>query len=138
VANTLQQAGLIRYRRGHIRVLNLDGLRENACECYETVRALSDRLIGPPLRVDRSHSSIAVCVRRRTRRRSWVVKSIPQDAGPTGPRRFERRDAVRDLLREHGRPTDLKSALRQSAGARSTAIHKLPPQRNANGAMWID
>jgi hypothetical protein len=54
VANTLQQAGLVRYCRGHIRVRNLDGLRENACECYETVRALSDRLIGP-----------------------WVVKSIP-------------------------------------------------------------
>ena len=51
VANTLQQAGLIRYRRGHIRVLNLDGLRESACECYETVRSLSDRLIGPQNRL---------------------------------------------------------------------------------------
>jgi CRP-like cAMP-binding protein len=48
VAGTLQQAGLIRYRRGHIRVLNLDGLRESACECYETVKALSERLLGPP------------------------------------------------------------------------------------------
>ena len=46
VANTLQQAGFIRYRRGHIRVLNLDGLRESTCECYETVRSLSDGLIG--------------------------------------------------------------------------------------------
>jgi CRP-like cAMP-binding protein len=46
VANTLQQAGFIKYRRGHIRVLSLDGLRESACECYETVRSLSDRLIG--------------------------------------------------------------------------------------------
>jgi Mn-dependent DtxR family transcriptional regulator len=36
-ANTLQKAGLIKYKRGHIRVLNLDGLREAACECYETV-----------------------------------------------------------------------------------------------------
>jgi CRP-like cAMP-binding protein len=51
VANTLQQAGFIRYRRGHIRVLNLDGLRESACECYETVRSLSDRLIGSPPRI---------------------------------------------------------------------------------------
>jgi CRP-like cAMP-binding protein len=50
VANTLQQAGFIRYRRGHIRVLNLDGLRESACECYETVRTLSDRLIGLPVK----------------------------------------------------------------------------------------
>ena len=50
VANTLQQAGLIKYKRGHIRVLDLEGLRESACECYETVRLLSDKLIGPPLR----------------------------------------------------------------------------------------
>jgi CRP-like cAMP-binding protein len=47
VANTLQQAGLIKYKRGHIRVLDLDGLRDSACECYGTVKALSDRLIGP-------------------------------------------------------------------------------------------
>jgi CRP-like cAMP-binding protein len=48
VANTLQQAGLIKYKRGHIRVLDLDGLRESACECYWTVKSLSDRLIGDP------------------------------------------------------------------------------------------
>jgi CRP-like cAMP-binding protein len=47
VANTLQQAGLIKYKRGHIRLLDLDGLQESACECYGTVKALSDRLIGP-------------------------------------------------------------------------------------------
>jgi CRP-like cAMP-binding protein len=46
VANTLQQAGFIRYRRGHIRILNLEGLRETACECYATVRDQSDRLLG--------------------------------------------------------------------------------------------
>jgi CRP-like cAMP-binding protein len=45
-ANNLQKAGLIRYKRGHIRVLNLEGLREAACECYETVSSLSRRLIG--------------------------------------------------------------------------------------------
>jgi CRP-like cAMP-binding protein len=47
VANTLQRAGLIKYSRGRIGVLDLEGLRENACECYETVKAISDRLIGP-------------------------------------------------------------------------------------------
>jgi CRP-like cAMP-binding protein len=45
VANTLQQAGLIKYRRGHIRVLDVEGLREAACECYETVRVHADRLL---------------------------------------------------------------------------------------------
>ena len=44
-------------------------------------------------------------------------------------------EAFRDLLRKHGRPTDLRSALRQSAGV-GAAIHKLPakpppPKRNA-------
>ncbi len=47
VANTLQQAGLVKYKRGHIRVLDLEGLRDSACECYGTVKALSDQLIGP-------------------------------------------------------------------------------------------
>ncbi len=37
-------------------------------------------------------------------------------------------EAFRDLLRKHGRPTDLKSALRQSAGEGAT-IHKLPSAR---------
>jgi CRP-like cAMP-binding protein len=46
VANTLQQAGLIKYKRGHIRILNLEGMRESACECYTAVKSASDRLIG--------------------------------------------------------------------------------------------
>jgi hypothetical protein len=37
-------------------------------------------------------------------------------------------EAFRDLLRKHGRPTDLKSALRQSAGAKAD-IHRLPKKR---------
>jgi hypothetical protein len=34
-------------------------------------------------------------------------------------------EAFRDLLRKHNRPLDLKSALRQSAGA-GASIHRLP------------
>jgi predicted DNA-binding ribbon-helix-helix protein len=37
-------------------------------------------------------------------------------------------EAFCDLLRKHGRPTDLKSALRQSAGEGAT-VHKLPAGR---------
>ena len=48
VANTLQQAGLIKYRRGHIRVLDVEGLRDAACECYDTVRSHADRLLKAP------------------------------------------------------------------------------------------
>jgi CRP-like cAMP-binding protein len=46
VANTLQQAGFIRYRRGHIRILNVEGLRETACECYESVKTQANRLLN--------------------------------------------------------------------------------------------
>jgi len=46
VAHTLQKAGLITYRRGRIRVVDTDGLREAACECYETLKSHYDRLIG--------------------------------------------------------------------------------------------
>jgi len=37
-------------------------------------------------------------------------------------------EAFRDLLRKHGRPVDLKSALRQSAG-KSASIHKFPTKK---------
>ena len=45
VANTLQQAGFVRYRRGHIRILDLEGLQNTACECYQTVKSQAERLL---------------------------------------------------------------------------------------------
>ena len=45
VAGTLQRAGLINYRHGHILIKNVQGLRETSCECYETVSMQSDRLL---------------------------------------------------------------------------------------------
>jgi CRP-like cAMP-binding protein len=46
VAHTLQQAGLIRYTRGRIEILNLEGLQDASCECYGTVKAHYDRLLN--------------------------------------------------------------------------------------------
>jgi CRP-like cAMP-binding protein len=46
VANTLQNAGLIRYSRGRIEITDLDGLREASCECYGRLAAHRDRLLG--------------------------------------------------------------------------------------------
>lgn len=43
-ATMLQVAGLIRYVRGHITVLNREGLEEFACECYAVVKKEFDRL----------------------------------------------------------------------------------------------
>ena len=47
VANTLQQANLIHYSRGHIEITDPNGLRKTACECYATVKAQYDRLLRP-------------------------------------------------------------------------------------------
>jgi CRP-like cAMP-binding protein len=47
VANTLQQANLIHYSRGHIEITDVDGLRKIACECYATVKAQYERLLLP-------------------------------------------------------------------------------------------
>ena len=41
----LQQAGLIRYARGHISVLDRDGLEKRTCECYAVVKKEYDRLL---------------------------------------------------------------------------------------------
>jgi CRP-like cAMP-binding protein len=45
IAGTLQQAGLIHYRRGVLRVLNRDGLEAASCECYETLKDLYRRIM---------------------------------------------------------------------------------------------
>jgi len=45
IAGRLQEAGLIRYRRGHIAVLDRAGLEAQACECYAIVRREYDRLV---------------------------------------------------------------------------------------------
>lgn len=46
VAGAFQQAGLIRYSRGHLAVLNRTGLEDAACECYGVVRKQFDRALG--------------------------------------------------------------------------------------------
>src|ERR1700722_2094102 len=45
----LQQAGLIRYARGHITVLDRAGLERRTCECYQVVRREYERLLPPTL-----------------------------------------------------------------------------------------
>jgi CRP-like cAMP-binding protein len=49
----LQQAGLIRYARGHISVLDRNGLQKRSCECYAVVKKEYDRLLpGKPAASD--------------------------------------------------------------------------------------
>jgi Mn-dependent DtxR family transcriptional regulator len=44
-AGTLQDAGLIRHRRGQITVLDRPGLEARVCECYQVVKTEFDRLL---------------------------------------------------------------------------------------------
>jgi CRP-like cAMP-binding protein len=45
----LQQAELIRYARGHITVLDRNGLEKRSCECYAVVKKEYDRLLPSKL-----------------------------------------------------------------------------------------
>lgn len=45
-AGKLQQAGFIRYRRGHIAVLDRTGLETRTCECYAVVKKELHRLLS--------------------------------------------------------------------------------------------
>lgn len=45
-AGNLQNGGYIRYRRGHIAVLDRAGLETNACECYGVVKKELKRLLN--------------------------------------------------------------------------------------------
>jgi CRP-like cAMP-binding protein len=50
-AMKLQKAGLIRYARGHITVLERHGLEKRTCECYAVVKNEYDRLLPAELAV---------------------------------------------------------------------------------------
>lgn len=48
-AQKLQRAGMIRYRRGHIEVLDRRRLEQYTCECYEVARKEYHRLLPMPM-----------------------------------------------------------------------------------------
>lgn len=45
-AGGLQRDGLIRYRRGHVTILDRRGLQKGSCECYRISKTEFDRLLG--------------------------------------------------------------------------------------------
>ncbi|MFZ2170010.1 MAG: Crp/Fnr family transcriptional regulator [Methylococcaceae bacterium] len=65
-AGRLQKAGLIDYHRGHITVLDRQGLETQVCECYQVVKTEFDRLIPaqrndsltPAVRTVHTHESL--------------------------------------------------------------------------------
>jgi CRP-like cAMP-binding protein len=50
-AGKLQSVGVIQYSHGHITVLDRPALEARACECYQMVKAESDRLLPSGLRM---------------------------------------------------------------------------------------
>jgi hypothetical protein len=38
---------MIRYKRGHIRLLDIPALQQTACECYQTVKSNYETLMQP-------------------------------------------------------------------------------------------
>jgi len=62
VMGSLQKAGLIRYRRGHVTILDHDALQQRSCECYDMSKAEFDRLLGDTAvapRTDKTHRLIS-------------------------------------------------------------------------------
>ncbi|MEP6933501.1 MAG: Crp/Fnr family transcriptional regulator [Nitrospirota bacterium] len=56
-AGDLQKAGLIQYRRGHIKILDRAKLEMRVCECYAVVKKESDRLL--PYQITRVAPSVS-------------------------------------------------------------------------------
>ena len=46
VAGTLQKAGFIQYKRGNIRLLDVEQLLEGSCECHATVKRHYERMLA--------------------------------------------------------------------------------------------
>ncbi len=62
VMGGLQKAGVVRYRRGQVTILDADALRQRTCECYDISRLEFDRLLGDtPLapRADKKHRLVS-------------------------------------------------------------------------------
>ena len=51
----LQRAGLIRYSRGRIAVLDRQGLEDASCECYRAIKAEYDRLLPAKAAAQSAH-----------------------------------------------------------------------------------
>jgi CRP-like cAMP-binding protein len=46
VAHILQGRGIIKYNRGKIEIIDLEALKHASCECYQTVKFQSERLLN--------------------------------------------------------------------------------------------
>jgi CRP-like cAMP-binding protein len=49
IAGRLQEMGLIKYRRGHVTVVDIEKVRAASCECYGAVNMHYERIFGLPV-----------------------------------------------------------------------------------------
>ena len=56
-AGILQAAGLIRYHRGRLTIVDREGLEEVACECYAAIKSELDSALSAPISVNGHNSS---------------------------------------------------------------------------------
>ena len=62
VMGELQKAGLVRYRRGHVTILDPEALHRRSCECYDVSKLEFDRLLGDTPatpRTDKKHRLVS-------------------------------------------------------------------------------
>ena len=78
-ARKLQREGLIDYHRGHITVLDRQGLEAQTCECYQVVKTEFDRLL-PSL----SHGPLASPIHRVRPRANLTTNISPLPLVRTG------------------------------------------------------
>jgi CRP-like cAMP-binding protein len=58
-AGILQRAGLIRYRRGHMIIVDREGLENASCECYRTIKNTLDRVLLSPWPATPDHRRVS-------------------------------------------------------------------------------
>ena len=73
----LQQAGVIRYSRGHIHLIDPERLTANACECYRIMESQYER-ISPPgvLATDLDHASLTTAANLYIEQMGEAIKKI--------------------------------------------------------------
>lgn len=75
-AAKLQEAGLIRYGRGHIAVLDRQALEQRSCECYTVIKREFTRLLPEPSALQREPMPV---VQQTTKRRLFPL-AFPERA----------------------------------------------------------
>ena len=78
-ARKLQREGLIDYHRGHITVLDRQGLEAQTCECYQVVKTEFDRLLPSP-----AHGPLASPIRMVRHRANLTTNVSPLSLVRTG------------------------------------------------------